>query len=211
MGGSGFCFSNKGDTVSAENDNKMRMVSDLINGSKYRTAAQQFLNQKGVLLECEYYYAVSSPTEQKAASYVFFATDKTKYGYFVKVNQATNTVTEWYRNDDITTSTTGATKWFALDISSNQPIEYYVLESVNGIEVEKKFDYSTNQEMAINYFQRFYAMTTEQQELIKDLPFKRTSVCWSNKHGGFVVEFLPTYFSDVYEGINMANLHLLEV
>lgn len=211
MGGSGFCFSSKGDAVSAENDNKMQMVSNLMNGSKYRITAQQFLSQKGVQLECEYYYAVSNPTEQKAASYVFFATDKTKYGYFVKVNQTTNTVIEWYRNDDITTSATGATKWFALDMSTNQPIEYYLLETVDGVQVEKKFDSSTNQEMVTNYFQRFYSMTAEQQELIKDLPFKRTSVCWSNKPGGFVVEFLPTYFSDVYEGINMANLHLLEV
>jgi hypothetical protein len=53
-------------------------------------------------------------------------------------------------------------------------------------------------------------MTVEQQELIKDLPFKRTSVCWSNKPNGFTVEFLPSYM-DVYQGINMANLHLLEI
>lgn len=196
--------------MSFENDTKIRMVSDLMNGSKYRITAQQFLVQKGVQLECEYHYAVSSPIEQKAASYVFFATDKTKYGYFVKVNQATNTVIEWYCNYDITTSATGVNKWFALDMSNNQPIEYYLLETVDGVQVEKKFDFSTNQEMVTNYFQRFYSMTAEQQELIKDLPFKRTSVCWSNKPGGFVVEFLPSYL-DVYDGINMENLHLLEI
>jgi hypothetical protein len=56
----------------------------------------------------------------------------------------------------------------------------------------------------------FGQMTQEQQELIKDLPFKRTSVCWSNKPTGFTVEFLPSYM-DVYQGINMENLHLLEI
>ena len=76
--------------------------------------------------------------------------------------------------------------------------------------VEKKFDAQTNQHMVSNYFQRFADMTVEQQELIKDLPFKRTSVCWSNKPNGFTVEFLPAY-TDVYQGINMANLQLLEV
>jgi hypothetical protein len=189
---------------------KIRMVCDLLNGSKYRTTAQQFLEQKGVQLQCKYSYAVSDLSAKKAASFVFFATDKTKYGYFVKVNQATNTVTEWYRNDDITMSATGIVKWSALDMTTNQPIEYYVLEMVDGIQVEKKFDSATNQEMVTNHFQKFNQMTAEQQELIKDLPFKRTSVCWSNKPGGFTVEFLPTYV-DVYAGINMANLPLLEV
>jgi hypothetical protein len=95
-------------------------------------------------------------------------------------------------------------------MTTNQPIEYYALEMVNGIQVEKKFDSATNQEMVTNHLQKFYEMTPEQQELIKDLPFKRTSVCWSNKPGGFTVEFLPSYV-DVYQGINMANLPLLEV
>lgn len=194
----------------AQNANKIRMVCDLLNGSRYKVTAQQFLNQKGVQLQCKYSYAVSDPAVQKSASFVFFATDKTQYGYFVKVNQAANTVTEWYRNDDITMSVTGATKWYALDMVTNQPIEYYVLETLNGIQVEKKFDFATNQEMVANYFQKFNEMTFEQQELIKDLPFKRTSVCWSNKPAGFTVEFLPSYV-DVYQGINMGNLHLLEI
>jgi hypothetical protein len=78
------------------------------------------------------------------------------------------------------------------------------------VDVEKKFNSQTNQHMVTNHFQVFNDMTTEQQELIKDLPFKRTSVCWSNKPEGFTVEFLPSYV-DVYQGINMANLHLLEI
>ena len=188
---------------------KIRMVCDLLNGSKYKATAQQFLDQKGVQLQCKYSYAVSDPTGQKAASYVFFATDKTQYGYFVKVNQATNTVTEWYRNDDIT-KIGDECRWSALDMTINQPIEYYVLETVDGVQVEKKFDSATSQEIVTNHFQKFNEMTAEQQKLIKDLPFKRTSVCWSNKSGGFVVEFLPSYV-DVYAGINMSNLPLLEI
>ena len=95
-------------------------------------------------------------------------------------------------------------------MNTDQPIEYYAIEMVDGVQVEKKFNSSTNEQMVTNHFQKFNQMTAEQQELIKDLPFKRTSVCWSNKPVGFVVEFLPSYI-DVYQGINMANLHLLEV
>lgn len=193
----------------AKDANKIRMVCDLLNKSKYRTTAQQFLEQKGVQLQCKYSYAVSNLSANKAASFVFFATDKTQYGYYVKVNQEANTVTEWYRNDNIT-KTGNEIEWFALDMSTNQPMEYYTYETVNGVQVEKKFNSSTNEQMVTNHFQKFNQMTAEQQELIKDLPFKRTSVCWSNKPGGFVVEFLPTYV-DVYAGINMANLPLLEV
>lgn len=194
----------------AKDADKIRMVCDLLNGSKYKTTAQQFLEQKGVQLQCKYSYAVSDLSAKKAASFVFFATDKTQYGYYVKVNQEANAVTEWYRNDNITMSATGVIKWSALDMTTNQPIEYYVLETVDGVQVEKKFNSSTNEQMVTNHFQKFSEMTPEQQELVKDLPFKRTSVCWSNKPGGFVVEFLPTYV-DVYAGINMANLPLLEV
>lgn len=192
----------------AKDADKIRMVCDLLNGSKYRTTAQQFFEQKGVQLQCKYSYAVSDLSAKKAASFVFFATDKTQYGYYVKVNQEANAVTEWYINKEI--SNLLQPKWSALDMTTNQPIEYYVLETVDGVQVEKKFNSSNNEQMVTNHFQKFNQMTAEQQELIKDLPFKRTSVCWSNKPDGFVVEFLPTYV-DVYAGINMANLPLLEV
>lgn len=193
---------------SAIDADKIRMVCDLLNGSKYKATAQQFLEQKGVQLQCKYSYAVSDLSAKKAASFVFFATDKTQYGYYVKVNQEANAVIEWYINKEI--SNLVQPKWFALDMNTNQPIEYYALEMVDGVQVEKKFNSSTNEQMVTNHFQKFNQMTVEQQELIKDLPFKRTSVCWSNKPGGFVVEFLPSYL-DVYQGINMANLSLLGI
>jgi hypothetical protein len=187
---------------------KVRMVCDLLNGSKYKATAQQFLEQKGVHLQCKYSYAVSDLSAKKAASFVFFATDKTQYGYYVKVNQEANAVTEWYINKEI--SNLLQPKWFALSMNTDQPIEYYALEMVDGVQVEKKFNSSTNEQMVTNHFQKFNQMTAEQQEFIKDLPFKRTSVCWSNKPDGFTVEFLPSYV-DVYQGINMDNLHLLEI
>ena len=193
----------------AQNADKIRMVCELMNGSKYRTIAQQFLDQKGVLLQCKYSYSVSDPLTQKPASHIFFATDKTQYSYFVKVNRQSLSVSEWYRHSDALT-TKPNDGWSALDVVTNTVLENYTTETIDGMLVEKKFDAQTNQHMVSNYFQRFADMTVEQQELIKDLPFKRTSVCWSNKPNGFTVEFLPAY-TDVYQGINMANLHLLEV
>jgi len=192
-----------------QNADKIRMVCDLMNGSKYKTIAQQFLQQKNIQLECKYSYAVSDPATQKPASFVFFATDKTQYGYYVKVNKALSTVSEWYRHDDIC-ETNPASGWTSLDLVSGSVLETYTLEAVNGLGVEKKYNAQTNEHIVTNNFQLFSEMTVEQQELIKDLPFKRTSVCWSNKPNGFTVEFLPSY-RDVYEGINMDNLHLLEI
>lgn len=193
----------------AQNADKIRMVCELLNGSKYRTIAQQFLDQKGVLLQCKYSYSVSDPLTQKPASHVFFATDKTQYGYYVKVNRQSLLVSEWYRHDDVT-KTNFSSNWVALDIETDVVLERYTSEVFNNVNIEKKFDATTNQYMATNHFQVFSQMTVEQQELIKDLPFKRTSVCWSNKPNGFTVEFLPSYM-DVYQGINMDNLHLLEI
>ena len=194
---------------SAKNADKIRMVCNLMNNSKYKAIAQNFLTQKNIQLECKYSYSVSNPANQQPAAYVFFATDKTQYGYYIKVSRATDTVSEWYINEQITNLVDSA-KWFSLDVVTNEKLEYYVLQLVNNEMVEKKFSVSTNEEIVTNVFQRFSMMTVEQQELIKDLPFKRTSVCWSNKANGFTVEFLPAY-EDVYEGINMANLPLLEV
>ena len=194
---------------STPNADKIRMVCELMNGSKYRTIAQQFLDQKGILLQCKYSYSVSNPSTQKPASHVYFATDKTQYSYFVKVNRQSLSVSEWYRHDDAL-MTNPDSGWSALDITTNNVLENYIIDDSSGICVEKKFDTQTNQHMASNYFQVFGDMTVEQQELIKDLPFKRTSVCWSNKPNGFTVEFLPSYM-DVYQGINMNNLHLLEI
>lgn len=193
---------------SAVNADKIRLVCNLLNGSKYRETAQQFLNQKNINLQCKYSYAVSNPVTQNPASYVFFATDKINNGYFIKVNCNTNTVTEWYINEQITVLT--KKKWFALDLVSNQKTEYYIYETVDGITSENKFNAVTNEKIVTNYFQPFGKMSTEQQALIKDLPFKRTSVCWSNKLDGFTVEFLPSYV-DVYAGINMQNLYLLNI
>ena len=193
----------------AQNADKIRMVCDLMNSSKYKTIAQHFLDQKGVLLQCKYSYSVSNPLTQKPAAYVFFATDKEKYAYFVKVNKQLLAVTEWYKNDHVEI-TKNNSHWAALDLTTNVPLENYSLEDVDGVSIEKKFNSETNQHMVTNHFQFFKDMTTEQQELIKDLPFKRTSVCWSNKPDGFTVEFLPSYV-DVYQGINMDNLHLLEI
>jgi hypothetical protein len=193
----------------AQNADKIRMVCELMNGSKYRTIAQQFLDQKGILLQCKYSYSVSDPSTQKPASYVFFATDKTKHAYFVKVNRQSLSVSEWYRHDDVQ-KTNPNSHWSALDITTNNVLEYYALEFSEGMTLEKKFNAQTNQHMVTNYFQVFADMTVEQQELIKDLPFKRTSVGWANKPNGFTVEFLPSY-RDMYQGINMDNLHLLEI
>lgn len=194
---------------SAQNADKLRMVCNLMNGSKYKTIAQQFLQQKNIQLECKYSYAVSDPATQKPASFVFFATDKTQYGYYVKVNKTLSAVSEWYRHDDIC-KTNPESGWAALDIASDVVLEKYTLEIVDGLGIEKKYNAQTNEYMVTNNFQVFGQMTQEQQELIKDLPFKRTSVCWSNKPAGFTVEFLPSYM-DVYQGINMENLHLLEI
>lgn len=193
----------------AKNADKIRMVCDLMNNSKYKAIAQNFLTQKNIQLECRYSYSVSNPATQKPASHVFFATDKTQYGYYIKVSRATDAVSEWYINEQITNLVDSA-KWFSLDLVANEKLEYYVLELVNNEMVEKKFSVLTNEEIVTNIFQRFSQMTVEQQELIKDLPFKRTSVCWSNKANGFTVEFLPVY-QDVYDGINMDNLLLLEI
>lgn len=193
----------------AQNADKIRMVCELMNGSKYRTIAQQFLDQKGVLLQCKYSYSVSDPLTQKPASHVYFATDKTQYSYYVKVNRQSLSVSEWYRHDDVL-KTNPDSGWSALDIETNIAIENYTVEVAGNVMIEKKLNAQTNQHVVTNYFQVFGDMTTEQQELIKDLPFKRTSVCWSNKPNGFTVEFLPSYM-DVYQGINMDNLHLLEI
>lgn len=193
----------------AQNADKIRMVCELLNGSKYRTIAQQFLDQKNIQLECKYSYSISNPPTQKPAAHVFFATDKEKYGYFIKVNRQSLSVSEWYKNDHIEIIEYN-NYWSALDLITNVPLENYTLENVDGVVVEKKFDIQTNQHLVTNNFQSFAKMTVEQQELIKDLPFKRTSVCWSNKPNGFTVEFLPSYM-DVYQGINMDNLHLLEI
>ena len=193
----------------AQNADKIRMVCELMNGSKYRTIAQQFLDQKNVMLECRYSYSISNPSTQKPESHVFFATDKTQYAYFVKVNRQSLSVSEWYRNDRVDLIELNS-QWVSLDTTTNVVLESYVLEKIDDIVVEKKFNIETNQHIATNHFQSFSGMTSEQQELIKDLPFKRTSVCWSNKPNGFTVEFLPSYM-DVYQGINMANLHLLEI
>jgi len=194
---------------SAKNADKIRMVCDLMNNSKYKTIAQNFLTQKNIGLGCKYSYSISDPATQKPAAHVFFATDKTKDGYFIKVSRATDSVSEWYINEEIANIAEPA-KWSSLDLNTNQKLEYYVLEKVDGVFIETKFDSNTNEQMVTNHFQKFNEMTVEQQESIKDLPFKRTSVCWSNKASGFTVEFLPAY-EDVYEGVNMANLSLLEV
>jgi hypothetical protein len=193
----------------AQNADKIRMVCDLMNGSKYKTIAQQFLGQKNIQLECRYSYSISNPLTQKPAAHVFFATDKEKYGYFIKVNRQSLSVSEWYKNDHIEILENNS-HWSALDLMTDEVLEKYSLESIDGVVVEKKFDAQTNQHMVTNNFQVFGKMTAEQQESIKDLPFKRTSVCWSNKPDGFTVEFLPSYV-DVYQGINMDNLHLLEI
>jgi len=185
------------------------MVCDLMNNSKYKTIAQNFLTQKNIQLECRYSYSVSNPATQQPAAHVFFATDKTQYGYYIKVSRATDAVGEWYINEQITNLVDSA-KWFSLNVVTNEKLEYYVLELVNNEMVEKKFSVLTNEEIVTNVFQKFSQLSSKQQELIKDLPFKRTSVCWSNKANGFTVEFLPAY-EDVYEGINMANLPLLEI
>lgn len=195
--------------MSAENDAKMRMVSDLMNGSKYKTIAQQFLGDKNIQGGCRYVHSVSDPVLQMPSFHTFQSENIGEHYYHVKVSRATNAVVEWYQADVVFNSS-GST-WRALDLLTGQPIEYYIEETSSGILVEKKFDSSTNQVLATHYFQRFSDMSEEQQELIKDLPFKRTSYMWANKPNGFVVEFLPTYFSDAYEGINMANLHLLEI
>lgn len=204
-----FCSDESQIIETAENAGKIRMVCDLLNNSKFQLAAQNFLSGKGVDMRCKYSYAVSDPTTQKSASYVFFATDKITVGYYVKVNIAQCKVTEWYRHDDIQRKIPGS-YWVALDINTNELVEYYKTETVEGVNVEKKYNAKTNEFLVANYFQKFAELTPEQQDSIKDLPFKRTTVCWSNKPGGFTVEFLPTYL-DVYKGINMANLSLLEV
>ena len=193
----------------AKNADKIQMVCDLFNNSKFQLAAQSFLSGKGVDLRCKYSYAVSDPATQKPASYIFFATDKTTVGYYVKVNIARCEVAEWYRHDDIQRKIP-VSGWAALDIDSGKPVEYYKFDNVDGFLVEKKYNSKTKELLSVNNFQKFAELTAEQQELIRDLPFKRTSVCWSNKPYGFTVEFLPSY-TDVYDGINMANLHLLEV
>jgi hypothetical protein len=203
-----FCSDDTFTSIDARNADKIRMVCDLMNASKYRTIAQNFLRQKDFSLECRYSYSVSDPATQKPAAHVFFASDKVQYGYYIKVSRITDAVSEWYRNEDI--SETRYPKWVALDLVSNEPVEYYTYKEVGGYDIEKKFNSVTHEELAVNHFQKFYEMTPEQQELIKDLPFKRTSVCWSNKPAGFTVEFLPSYV-DVYQGINMANLPLLGV
>mgnify|MGYP000225654176 CR=1 FL=1 len=203
-----FCSDESQIIESATNADKIRMVCDLINGSKYKTIAQSFLTQKNIALECKYSYSVSDPATQKPAAHVFFATDKIQNGYYIKVSRATNSVSEWYINENIADVATP--RWFALDMQSNEKIEYYVFENTNELSIERKFNSQTNEQVVENFFQMFSAMTSEQQELIKDLPFKRTSVCWSNKPAGFTVEFLPSYV-DVYQGINMGNLHLLEI
>jgi hypothetical protein len=195
--------------MSTENEDKLRMVCDLMNGSKYKNIAQQFFQEKNILGDCRYVHSVSDPVSQMPASHTFQSENIGQHYYHAKVSRKTNSVTEWYRANVVLEN--NDSKWVALDISTGQPIEYYSFEVVDGVGIEKKFDSATNKHLVTNYFENFYAMTAEQQELIKDLPFKRTSYMWANKPGGFVVEFLPTYFSDVYEGINMANLHLLEV
>lgn len=211
MGGGGFCFSSEGDIVSAENDSKMRMVSDLMNGSKYRTIAEQFFGEKNIQGGCRYVHSLSDPVSQMPAFHTFQSENIGEHYYHAKVSRETNAVVEWYRANLILEN--GDPKWLALDLATGQPIEYYLLENINGASIERKFDSSTNQLLAVHYFEKFYAMTAEQQELIKDLPFKRTSYMWANKPSGFAVEFLPTYpqFVHVYEGINMTNLHLLEI
>jgi hypothetical protein len=193
----------------AENADKIRMVCDLMNGSKYKTIAQEFLNQKNIDLECRYSYSVSDVSGQNAAYFVFFATDKVKNGYFIKVDRSSESVSEWYINEDIANLVDLGT-WFALDVVTDEKVEYYVFESSDGSSVEKKYNSLTNQQIVTNHFGVFSDMTAEQQDLIKDLPFKRTTVCWANKPNGFVVEFLPSYV-DVYRGINMSNLHLLNI
>lgn len=205
-----FCSDETQIIDSAKNADKIRMVCDLMNNSKYRTIAQGFLAQKNIQLECRYSYSVSDPATQKPASHVFFATDKTQIGYYIKVSRATDSVSEWYINENITRIEESHVKWLALDLITNEKLEYYVLETIDSALIEKKFNVATNQQLAENHFQKFGSMTLEQQELIKDLPFKRTTVCWSNKTNGFTVEFLPVY-EDVYDGINMANLPLLEI
>jgi hypothetical protein len=205
-----FCSDESSVIVFAKNADKISMVCDLMNGSKYKTIAQNFLTQKNIELQCKYSYSVSDPATQKPAAHVFFATDKTQVGYYVKVSRATNNVSEWYINEDIMRSEESQVIWFSLDLTTNEKLEYYVLETIDSVMTEKKFNVATNEQLATNHFERFNDLTLEQQELIKDLPFKRTTVCWSNKSNGFTVEFLPVY-KDVYDGINMANLSLLEI
>jgi hypothetical protein len=192
-----------------ENQQKVKMVRDLLDGSIYKTIAHQFLLDKGLQLNCSYWHSVSDPIFQKPAAHTFQSDVYGQHYYHVKVSRKTNSVTEWYRAN-LNLENSSEPIWVALDMSTGQPIEYY-LEGVGGRNVEEKYDSTTNQLIATNHFQRFSEMTAEQQEMIKDLPFKRTSYMWANKNGGFVVEFLPTYLPDIYEGINMANLHLLEI
>ena len=194
-----------------ENEQKAKMVRDLLDGSIYKTIAHQFLLDKGLQLNCSYGHSVSDPVLQMPASHTFQSDVDGSHYYHVKVSRKTNAVTEWYRANVI--SEPGVDPmWVALDMVTGQPIEYY-LQAVGGQSIEEKYDSATNQLLMTNYFQPFRAMTVEQQELIKDLPFKRTSYMWANKPSGFAVEFLPTYpqFVHVYEGINMANLPLLEI
>jgi hypothetical protein len=195
--------------MSTENENKMRMVNDLMNGSKYKTIAQQFFVEKNIQAGCKYVHTVSDPVLHKPASHTFQSESVGQYIYHAKVNRKTNSVTEWYRAN--ATVENGDPRWVALDISTGQPIEYYLFDDVDGLLIEKKFDSVTKQQLVTNYFQQFHSMTPEQQYLIKDLPFKRTSYMWANKPTGFTVEFLPYCIPDAYEGVNMANLVLLEV
>lgn len=195
--------------MSIENDNKMNMVNDLMNGSKYKTIAQQFFVEKNIQVGCKYVNSVSDPVLHKPASHTFQSESVGQYIYHAKVNRKTGAVAEWYRANAIVEN--GDPRWIALDISTGQPIEYYLFDNVDGVLIERKFDSATKQLLATNHFQQFSAMTLEQQYLIKDLPFKRTSYMWSNKPAGFTVEFLPSCISDAYEGVNMANLPLLEV
>ena len=186
---------------SAVNADKIRLVCNILNDSKYRETAQQFLTQKQIELNCKYSYAVSNPNNQKPAAYVFFATDKITKAYYIKVDAVNNAVSEWYITDDVALETP---RWFSLNLLTDEYIEYYVINKNNSIYTEKKFDVKTNQELVTNYFQVFKDMTLEQQGLIKDLPFKETSVCWSNKPNGFTVEFLPSY-ADVYDNVSVSS------
>ena len=195
-----------------ENEQKIKMVRDLLDGSIYKTTAQQFLLGKGLQLNCSYGHSVSAPVLQMPATHTFQSDVDGQHYYHVKVNRKTNTVTEWYRANVVLENTVDPL-WVALDMSTGEPIEYYLQRDGGAIGIEEKYDSATNKLLMTNYFQPFREMTVEQQELIKDLPFKRTSYMWANKPSGFAVEFLPTYphLTHLYEGINMANLHLLEV
>jgi hypothetical protein len=142
----------------AENADKIRMVCDLMNGSKYKTIAQEFLNQKNIDLECRYSYSVSDVSGQNAAYFVFFATDKVKNGYFIKVDRSSESVSEWYINEDIANLVNLGT-WFALDVVTDEKVEYYVFESSDGSSVEKKYNSLTNQQIVTNHFGVFSDMT----------------------------------------------------